>query len=185
MQALRQLLTPINYLRIKSSDGSKVVIDWLVPAFIAIGICVGWLYYPSVIRLAGSGGLVESVGALMQVLVGFYVASLAAVATFQSSSLDENVIGMTLKGAPIKRRQFLAYLFGYLALLSLVLFVLMLFRGVPAAAASSLTGEWHTFVMFLFALAHQIVFWQMISVTLLGLHYLADRIHRSNNDINP
>lgn len=182
MYALRQLMTPLNYLRIRGDDSSKAVVDWVVPVLCALATCIGWYHHPDVIKLAGTGGLVQSVGALMQVLVGFYVAALAAVATFQSSSLDESVLGMTLKGGSIKRRQFLAYLFGYLALLSLVLFVLMLFRGVPSAAVQSLRSEYSTAAMFAFAFVHQIIFWQMISVTLLGLHYLTDRIHRSNND---
>lgn len=181
MHALKQLFTPVNYLRIRVKDSSKVLIDWVFPALVALAISLGWFYFPNVVKLAGADGLVQSVGALMQVLVGFYVAALAAVATFQSSSLDENVIGMTLDDKPIRRRQFLAYLFGYLALLSLTLFILMLFRGVPTVVAEQFPERFQTFAYLAFAMIHQLVFWQMICVTLLGLHYLTDRIHRSNN----
>ena len=182
MRVIRQLLTPARYLLIRADTADKYVIDWVLPACIAAAVCAGWALRPDVVRLTGTGGLVESVGALMQVLVGFYVASLAAVATFQGSSLDEFVLNMKLRGEQLKRRQFLSYLFGYLALLSLALYVLMLFRSVPVALAGATPGRGQALLKLSVAFVHQFVFWQMIFVTLLGLYYLTDRIHRSNDD---
>src|SRR5258706_8987546 len=69
---------------------------------------------------------------LLQVLTGFYIASLAAVATFNKPGLDDPMAGdpptlredycaiTTVK--PLTRRRFLCLLFGYLSWLSLFLY---------------------------------------------------------------
>lgn len=182
MQVVRQLLTPARYLRIRGQTSDKLWVDWFFPALSAVVVTVGWVYWPKVVPLSGKAGLVESIGALMQVLVGFYVAALAAVATFQGSSLDEYVLNMTLGGRQLKRRQLLSYLFGYLALLSLVLYVIMLFKTLPAALVAAVPARVAFVARVAIALVHQFVFWQMIYITLFGLYYLTDRIHRSNNE---
>ncbi|MEJ1644057.1 hypothetical protein SMA60_27945, partial [Escherichia coli] len=66
--------------------------------------------------------------------IGFYIAALAAVSTFSSPSIDEVMAGdpptllEKFRGQKIKveltRRRFVCYLFGYLALVSFMLFCL-------------------------------------------------------------
>lgn len=182
MRVLRQLFTPAKYLRIVASTPDKLWIDWGFPLLGASVVTVIWVIWPTAMPVAGKTGVIESVGSFMQVLVGFYVAALAAVATFQGSSLDENVLGMSLDGKPFKRRHFLSYLFGYLALLSLALYVGMLFRQLPISILANGPPEVRQIAKVGLVFVHQFIFWQMIFVTLLGLHYLSDRIHRSNTD---
>ena len=180
MRVILQLLTPAKYLTIRATTYDKIWVDWVFPALAALVVTYAWVRWPAVVPLAGKSGLIESIGALMQVLVGFYVAALAAVATFTGSSLDENVIGMTMDGKPLRRRLLLSYLFGYLALLSLALYVLMLFKGVPVAAAQHVIAPVGLAIKYVAAFIYQFIFWQMIFVTLFGLFYLTDRIHRSD-----
>ncbi len=66
----------------------------------------------------------QLVNGLLQVLIGFFVASLAAVATFQRPGMDENMRGKapTLQGKGVTRRQYLCYMFGYLAFMSIAVY---------------------------------------------------------------
>lgn len=177
-QVIKQLAAPLSYLRIKTSHGEKLVIDWLIPLLLAVAGTAVWILWPATIPLRGDKGVISSVGGMMQLLVGFYVATLAAIATFPSgASLDQDANGMTKNGAQIRRRQFLASLFGYLAFLGLVLLIFSLFRQVPLALVSSLPAA-SLFSVPVLLFVYLFVFWQMVLVTLLGLFYLTDRIHR-------
>ncbi|RWU12456.1 hypothetical protein [Xanthomonas phaseoli] len=178
LKVITQLLAPAGYLRIRTDHGEKLVIDWLFPALAALAVTAVWVRWPTLMPLRGDKGFVSSIGSLMQVLVGFYVAALAAVATFPSGPLDQEANGMKLRGKGLKRRLFLASLFGYLALLGLVLLTFSLFREVPSLLAKNL-GSAATYVVPGLLFVYQFVFWQMVFITLLGLYYLSDRVHRS------
>jgi hypothetical protein len=183
MNVINQLLTPARYLRIKSETHEKLVIDYAFPAVMALVTTAAWGWRPDLLSMGGPSGIVTGVSSLIQVLVGFYVATLAAVATFPTSSLDQPTNRITLNRKALMRRRFLAYLFGYLALLSLFLFVALLFRplvhGLLGQLADVSVQKWIRLVL---VFIYQFVFWQMVFVTLLGLYYLTDRIHRSNDE---
>lgn len=183
MNVINQLLTPARYLRIKSETHEKLVIDYVLPAFMALVTTAAWGWRPDLLSMGGPSGIVTGVSSLIQVLVGFYVATLAAVATFPTSSLDEDTNRITFEGRPLKRRRFLAYLFGYLALLSLCLFVALLFRPLIHGLLGQIDHVlFQKMLRLTFVFIYQFVFWQMVFITLLGLYYLTDRIHRSNVD---
>ncbi|PPT71587.1 hypothetical protein XarbCFBP8150_08585 [Xanthomonas arboricola] len=188
MNVVRQLLTPARYLRIRSETSDKFVIDFVFPAVCALVTTGCWAWRPDLLSMRGPTGVLSGVSGLMQILVGFYVATLAAVATFPTSSLDENTnrIWLGMKGGkkvPLKRRRFLAYLFGYLAMLSLALVIALLFRPVAEGALLHLkVASVVYYVKLALVFIYQFIFWQMVFITLLGLYYLTDRIHRSNNE---
>ncbi|WP_369613765.1 hypothetical protein [Marichromatium sp. PS1] len=131
-------------------------------------------------------GLVEGVNSLMGVLVGFYIASLAAVSSFESENLDSVMKGrpLTLKvfrhGAveieALTRRRFLAVIFGYCAIISIALYVFGL-------VYLNVSAHFHGYLYCFFKVfAWAVYFWMISSllvVTLLGLHYLVERMHRS------
>ena len=178
-KALRQLITPLAYLRIRADGWGKIMIDWLLPGILAVGVTAIWWKWPTLVPLGGGSGLLVGVGAVMQILVGFYVAALAAIATFPTLSLESDVHRMLLDGEKIKRRKLLAYLFGYLAVLSMAMLVAMLFRNLPQEAVKLASPEVARWLKALGYFVYQFVLWQMISITLFGIHYLSDRIHRS------
>jgi hypothetical protein len=117
---------------------------------------------------------------LIALFAAFFVAALAAVATFARPSLDEYMAGTTpqLGRRKLTRRQFVCYLFGYLAVLAFSLFLAIvaaeivapsLRRGIPPGALWWLQAGLGT----LFVLA----FWNMVVTTLLGIYFLVARIH--------
>lgn len=117
-----------------------------------------------------------------QTIPGFYIAGLAAIATLNSDNMD---VYMTdpcpkLNGEKVKRRLFLAQLFSYLTIGSLILFILTLI-GRFAASINILQGVsvftyYFTYAIFLFDIFF-IFFWQIMVLTCLGLYYLGEKIH--------
>lgn len=184
----RQLFTPLNYIRIRRGT-VKMWYDWYMPIAIS-GMVVlilslsGWK-----INTFGPGGLIEQVVELLKMLIGFYIASLAAVATFPSAVLDQGLAGnqATLatqrRGSAItislSRRRFLSYLFGYLAFMSLVLFVSgMAINLLTPLAKVYISYSYIPWVKGITSFVYLFWVFNVLVATLLGLHYLTDRIHR-------
>jgi len=129
--------------------------------------------------------VVSSANTLMGVLIGFYIAALAAVTSFPNENLDNAMAGRstTLKercggrNEEISRRRFLSILLGYCAFMSIVTFLAGSF-----SAAVSVNNEHQSHFFDALSTAYWISYTWMISslstITLLCLHYLIDRMHR-------
>ncbi|WP_216640693.1 hypothetical protein [Aeromonas sp. CU5] len=199
MMALRgvvkKLVAPMSYLRIFHSE--KIWFDYFLPLFLAVVCTAGYAFMPKPFPLMGPSGLIVQINGLLQVLIGFYIASLAAVATFQGQGMDEFMDGTPptlkeeIKGAKkiikLSRRRFLSYLFGYLALMSLAVF----FAGVVVNLVSPSLSQWFAgfdwgnyyklglLFVYLFFICNVFI------TTLLGLYYLTVRIHQQKGEIRP
>lgn len=174
-----QLSRPFSYLRIKHED--KWVYDWLAPIlFTAVTVFVAAKFIP-LERILGSSGLISELTNFVSNLPGFFIAALAAVATFNKNDIDQLManppkIEILHHGSflmvEMTRRRFLCVLFSYLTAISIFLVIgarIGLAITVPSeyfAAAS-----WSGIVIFMFVL------WQMILATVLGLYYLGERLH--------
>ena len=185
-----RLLRPLNYLRI---TGQKLWrYNWCYPAVIALAALLYAVFYQKVSSNEPVGeifkSIVISLSALLQIMPGFYIAALAAISTFNGPTMDTELSGTPVKlkawengeldERTLSRRRFLAYLFGYLSFLSLMLFIgsVVLLQINPTAFltfcpafAAIMNGV--IFFLFLF------FFCQMFILTLLGLFYLVDRMH--------
>jgi hypothetical protein len=136
-------------------------------------------------------GVISVIVGYLQIVSGFYIASLAAVATFNKESMDKTMPGIPVvlpsrprrRGKPeaLSRRRFLCFMFGYLSFTSLMLY----FGGsaivLLAPHLKSLLSEawlpiikWPTVCIFIFITSNMMV------TTLLGLYYMTDRIHRKD-----
>lgn len=119
---------------------------------------------------------------------GFYLAALAAVATFDRNDLDRLLpeptptIKAIIKGEHVKikltRRRMLCYLFGYLTFLSLMIYLFLYIGLVCSPSAPLLFKNYLLPVKVCFVLALNLFFYQMIAVTVFGLYQLCDRIHQ-------
>ena len=181
-----QLLTPLNFLRIRFKG--KFVYLCGVPAAVASIASGSYVLWGDEIPLLGDNGLVEALVRLLPILIGFYIAALAAVATMTQENLDQRLKGQDailerkldggVEQVELTRRQFLCFLFGYLAFMSIFLY----FAGVAAplvahlyAAMPFLDATYPFLALFLYLLLYSNLF----TTTLFGLHYLTDRIHRN------
>ncbi len=181
---VKKLLKPLYYLKIKHEQ--KLFIDIYLPLLVAAVFIFLLGRSPIDIAFVGSSGLVKLVNGLLQILIGFFVASLAAVATFQRKGMDEVMRGTppTLNGIEVTRRQYLCYMFGYLAFMSIAVYfgsgVLELTMGVWKQVFGDIFAQVKLVAVFIYlTLVCNIIF-----TTLLALHFLTDRIVR-DNDIEP
>jgi hypothetical protein len=184
-----RLLRPLNYLWITSDGKELTLFNWIYPFTLTAAISSYILLCPVALPLFACGNSSTVIGHILptlQILPGFYIAALAAIATFPRNLMDQEIAGVKLyldaveNGMAAKRsltrRHFLCYLFGYLCFLSLwlVCFGCLLEVAPPTAFLAPdkrIYGEWFFFVLFLFS------FVQMLVLTLLALFYLSDRMH--------
>lgn len=181
---LYQLSRPVSYLFIE--DRSKWRIDWLIPFLIALLVTALFLYLPTPPKIFGENGLAKDCQDFLQMLPGFFLAALAAIATFNKQDLDYLLpaptpkIEVIIRGKSVKidltRRRMLSYLFGYLTFLSLCLYLFIL--AGEAIAPSYESFEYKDIASAFIFLIFQLFFWQMIIVTIFGLYQLCDRIHQ-------
>lgn len=131
----------------------------------------------------------SSLSTFTQVLPGFYIGSLAAIASYGYTGLDSEMSSPKAKiqesttngsrPSPLTRRRYLTIMFGYLASISMVLTILVFFVtllysiGVfPVAQIIFLTIYYLVVFIFFF------IFIQMLLITFFGIYYLSDRMHR-------
>jgi len=182
---------PLSYLRIDRRG--KVFDELVLPLFfLLLTFLVFWLLDWKIV-VFGSSGLVSGVGSYLQVVTGFYIASLAAVATFNQKNMDVRMAGdsptltVEWKGRRLEeqltRRRFLCFLFGYLSFLSIFVY----FGGVGANLIAQplvtvVPKAYMFWVKWGFVSIYLFVVYNLICTTLLGLYYMTERIHRPESE---
>jgi len=176
--AWMRLLAPFRYLLIR--HGLKPRFDWIWRGIMTgITLVILWLL-PVHPKLLGDQGVLHGIRDLIALFAAFFVAALAAVATFARESLDDLMQGASprLHDRELTRRQFVSYLFGYLAVLSFGLFLAIVAAEIVAPSLPIVLGQtlywWAkaiTGAIFVFA------FWNMVITTLLGVYFLVERVN--------
>lgn len=178
----------MDYLKIKHSQKSRY--DFFIPTIVAASGTIFLIILPHPVPFFGERGVISVITGILQMLTGFYIVSLAAVATFQKRGMDEKMPGpsieleVTTKGQKKKieeltRRRFLCLLFGYLALLSFFLYFLGAAANLLAENAKYIIPEnYHAFVRWGFAGVYLFLTANLFTTTLHGLYYMVERIHR-------
>lgn len=184
-------VVPLAYWRIKHSE--KVKFDLILPIMIAAIFCLPLLSARFRVDALGSLNIIETIGSFIGLLVGFFIAALAAVATFGSPDMDDEMPGPLVlhhwrNGVEydenLSRRRFLSFLFGYLAFVSIfvylfgigfkIVYTYLIGVAWPAYSDVSFVGFW---IVYVFLIA------SILSNTLLGLFYLTDRMHRPTSGV--
>ena len=189
LQKHTKVFTVFSFLRLRSPD--IFWYQWIYPTAIFCVVFVGYHLFGDQIVTFDKNKLISDVNALMGILVGFYIAALAAVSSFSNENLDKIMKGRapTLttvrKGHEIReiltRRRFLAILFGYCATLAIILYVFGALQ-VHMTMIQPMTSWVQSVMAFVKQIGWGLYVWAISSllvVTLLGLHYLVDRMHRA------
>lgn len=183
-----RLLRPLNYLRISGYSLGKF--NWGYPcAFAIITSVYIWLYPSDISIFKGDNSLLSGLLNFLNLLPGFYITALAAVATFNRKTMDEELDGSKatlyaqengqIKERNLTRRRFLCYLFGYLSFISLFLFIVGIVIKI-APPTEFIPLKYYNYKKYfecILAFLYMFTFYQMITVTLVGLFYLSDRMH--------
>lgn len=184
---LYQLLRPVAYLQIEHPK--KFFFDWVIPVGATLMTAVILLSLRGAIVIWGSGGVVERLTGFVQTLPGFYIAALAAIATFNRQDIDrhipaptpeiEVVIGGKRNTIKLTRRRFLCMLFAFLTAESIVVSILGIgFISVASGVRAAVPEVAHVYVSICAASLVIFLFWQLIVATALGLYYLGDRLQQ-------
>lgn len=185
MNTLRTLFAPLSYLRARNSQ--KLIWDWPLPALAAVILTVLLLVLPKPIPILAERGLIYWVNELLQILVGFYIAALAAVSSFGRASLDQIIEGDGVllatrdeerKDKRLTRRAFLSLMFGYLSFLAIFLYCTGLVVSLLADNIHLVDTAVLSWLRPIFVFVYGFLFAQMLAITLVALFYLSDRINR-------
>ena len=141
MSSLSPIILPLTYILVRHEGegfwGSRIFYEILIPSIASGAITYLYYYTDYSLILIGSGGIFSSVSDLLQLLSAFYLAGLAAIATFGSPAMEQGLRGGNAyifkwdnemgRKIPIilSRRAFMTRQFGYLAWMSIILFIII------------------------------------------------------------
>ena len=184
-------LRTLNFLRVKHQFAAAYT--YYYPA-VATACTVGLLLFlaPS-IDTYGPRGLINQLSPFLAVFAPFFLAALAAISTFAGPKFMDESFKMesdvTLNFAgelgvvepqDVTPRHFLSLLFGYCCVVSLALFFLSVLVPILAQNVAAILGVYAEFFGWFFLSLYLFLFFQIILLTLLGIYYLSDKVHRPN-----
>jgi hypothetical protein len=189
---LEHLLRPFAYLTI--DHRVKWRVDWLLPGLLSL-FCTVAIAAASVKGGAvvfGDSGLISKVLGFVQNLPGFYIAALAAIATFNRPDIDRHMpeptpvmdIHLHGKTSTIKltRRRFLCSMFAFLTaesiLITLLAIAAIFVSGTAKSALLAHSAFSPQFAKYAFVFLFFIMFWQMVVASFWGLYYLGEKLHQ-------
>lgn len=184
-------LRPFSYLTI--SHKQKLIVDWLFPTVLtALSLAIIFAAkHQGALQILGESGLINKINTFVQVLPGFYIAALAAIATFNKPEMD-----LTMSNPPtmkifsngqwatidLTRRRFLSSMFAFLSASSVLLILLSIGIQLLSPFLVSLLpkSETKACITYAFLALYLMIFWQIIVTTLWGLFYLGEKSHNSS-----
>lgn len=188
------LLRPFAFFCIGHPQIGTLIRAW--PAVIAALLAFGYELLPGDLPLVGIPSMSGHLISIFSILPGFYIAALAAVATFNRPEMDETMptpapkLRLRTQGhtssVPLTLRLFTSHLFAFLTTLSFlaVLFFATVDLVAPVFAPSETEqyGVWATRIVpaleFIYVFLAMWLTSLIILVTLVGLYFLAEHIHR-------
>jgi len=159
----------------------KWVYDWAVPALITATMIFYCSQFVAVETIFSSNGLVSKLNSVISTLPGFFIAALAAVATFGRSDIDdimdhppkiEILKGEHLIEVEMTRRRYLSVLFAYLTAISSIISICGYF-----VTESSIVTDKSNVAIYAASAVYFFIVSQMIVATFQGLYYLGERLH--------
>lgn len=187
---LLDLVRPFAYLTIRHPGRLPLAINWLVPVVLAastLAACTA-MATDTPFNVFGDSGLISRVLGFVQGLAGFYIAALAAIASFNSPHMDTLMPGTpptlrikyNTKASVVKltRRRFLSAMFAFLTASSLVITALSIAALTFAGPLKSIIPmQAQPWFVWSFCSVYLVALFQLMSVTFWGLYYLGERVH--------
>jgi hypothetical protein len=176
------IFRPWFYFRITPYTKDKLTIDLILPSLFAL-VCV--IFVKLVSNDCNSLFNVDSglpkLATFVATLPGFYLAALAAIATFNKPSMDEALLGTPLfiidangNEIQLSRRRFLSAMFACLTAQAFVFVLLVNFFNLINYSFLNTLPE---LIVWALGFLCFFIFWQLLLITLWGLFYLGEKIH--------
>ena len=137
MKFKSQILFPANYLYINHTDDKRQLREIFLPLIPASLFTLIYVLSRFKLSLIGDEGIFSSVSDLLQLLSAFYLAGLAAIATFGNENLNKSLRGgeayiykwsnsmQRKEKVVLSRRAFLTRQFAYLSWMSIIAFLII------------------------------------------------------------
>jgi hypothetical protein len=190
---IENLFGPFNYLRIRHAF--KRNIDWYVPLVLTLISMGSFLFLDSKVKIDifSSVGLSNRILGFVQILPGFYIAALAAIATFNKTDIDFVMpapaprLNVEVQGRSfpidLTRRRFLCSMFAFLTAESLVIIFLTIVGGSIAPSLKEISPiSLHAYLVATYVFVTVFLCWQLVVATFWGLYYLGDRLHQPTRE---
>lgn len=181
-------LRTLNFLRIQHPHRAQYC--YIYPATITAFVLAASIYsnwgHPSPSLTERMQPILSSV----LILFPFFLASLAAVSTFQGpKGFDSEfkmrtpvVLSVTYRGGlrqiPVSYRYFLCLLLGYCASISLFIFVALSLESAIPLSRIIKSSDILDLLMVAFSAINCFLFFQILILTMVAIYYLSDLIHR-------
>lgn len=200
--ACRQLLVPMNYLRIRHGESlfrSKAVYDYVLPLIFTVFTCSIFVWLDIRLAIFDHQEFAKRLIDLLVLMIVFFMAALAAVATFDRKGIDQplrggdaclkvrNPKGGNYVDKRLSYRQFISYIFGYLSFLSLCLYIVIVVLSVAWPKFEQYFAIWPATYYIIQNIVDPILFfavifavWQLMFTALLGIYFLTERIQTLN-----
>lgn len=179
---------------------SKATYDFVLPILGAFIVTVAAWFFEFSFGMFDDVGFVPGIINLLNLLIAFFIAALAAVATFDRPGLDDQMKGeparMKRRGRSgdgvvkvLTHRQFIAYLFGYLSFISILfllfIFIVRLIGPIVIRFINENTDSDIVNIILVIKIVGCFVFFflffQIIITMLLGIYFLSDRLQFMND----
>lgn len=186
VEALRVVLSPLGYLKARNS--TKKYWDFIIPGIIAVATALLFISPWLRITVFGEKGFVHGINELIQILVGFYIAALAAVASLANPTLDQGIAGeaISYNRRNLTRRQFLCLAFSYLSLLTICIYGAGLAANLIAETVrAAISPVFFPYIRGIFGAVYGFAIAQLGLITSVTLYYLGEKIHVSALKANP
>lgn len=178
------LFAPFLYLRV--THERKWLYDWVLPLLVGSMAALAKHRCGDTLNVFGDRGLLEHQLSLLLILTGFFIGALGVVSTINKPSIDRYMVGPNparLRGERISRRRYLALMFGYLALCSMLMYVAgtgaqIISPTLKGAAQPPVDG----LVEVVFVGTYVSAFANILITTMIGLYYLSERLFREEEE---
>jgi hypothetical protein len=196
----------MRYLEIRHGDRlfqSKAVYDFIFPGILAISTCILCYVLGIGFDIFSNEEFIKKITDLLTLMIVFYLAALAAVATFDRKGIDDPLRGGDAKLRLLDHtqnkivvkilsyRQFISYLFGFLSFSSLCIytFIIMMTMIWPEIKKSICNFPHIVFLthhIFEPTISLLLAFglWQLLITSMLGIYFLTERIQSLNDPHN-
>lgn len=187
-----QLFRPLSgYLSIRHK--TKPYVDWAIPGLLSAIATLIVFFVKGKLNFYGDGGFVSLALGYIQNLPGFYIAALAAIATFPRVEIDQIISGNSpprIKNVDsqgnsnvidLTRRRFLCLMFAFLTAECIMLTLFSIVGISIAEPVREMLPSWaHTGLFVGAAFFYFLLLFQLIVATFWGLYYLGEKIHQAN-----